>query len=344
MHTTQFAIAAACASLTIGGLSCSDAKTGPSVGSGGSSTADSSGSDTATGSGGTGDGSGTATADTGPTGPGYVPLDPGIKGNWMHHEIGNCIDIEEWWVMQPPEGVVRTLVDRNSCKPHNVNKVAGNLKLLVGNQLELTWQKDGTYTQRRRTAAIVNQIAGIGDPMAQPTYKPGTRALTVLAFMRTVAGGPFTRIDYALQATDAPKAKTVTTTNVQIAVVPPPDTAKVGDACQMSVTLSAQYEPEDPKGNVYGSEKLEFPCHYAAEKNTGWLQVLADGYDAPSAWDKMFDAKNLWKKYAPQIGQLLYDGFRPNLLQPPDQRSVLLSTASYGWYYEYINEPPSKVE
>lgn len=324
--------------------SCSDAKSGPSVGSGTSAGADGTGGDS-----GQGDGSAAAGgtgSDVGSGGPGYVGLDPGIKGNWMRHEIGNCIDTEEWWVVLPPESVVRTIVDRNSCKTHSVAKVAGNLKLLPGNQLELIWQDKQAYQQRRRTAAIVQQVAGLGDPMANASYKPGPRALTVLAFIRTANGGPFTRIDYTLSAGEVPKpTKTVTTTNVQIQVVPPPDSAKPGDACQMSVTLSAQYEPTDPKGNVYGSEKLDFACHYATEKSTGWLQVVADSFATdPLAWDKLFDAKNLWKKYPAQVAQLLYDGFRPSLLQPPDQRSVLLSTASYGWYYEFINEPPTKIE
>lgn len=319
---------------------CSDAKSGPSIGSSGSATSDA-GNDTggtdatASGTGGQGDASG----------PGYSPLDPAVKGNWMQPTLGNCINIEEWLVIAPPETLVRTVIDRNACQPPTLAKVAGTMKILPNQLLELTFQDKFAYRQWRRTAAVLDSIAGVPEPqLADPSYQKGKRGLTLLAFVRGALGGPFVRSDILQEVTDKPKADTRKTTNVQILVAPAPDTANAGQACTLSATISAQFEPGGTEPTTYGSEKLEFPCHFATDPGTGWLRIQADGHETSLAWDKYFDAKGLWKKYSKPVAQLLYDSFRPNLLQPAAQRGVLVSLASHGWYYEFINEPPSSIK
>lgn len=324
---------------------CSDPKTGPSLASNGSADGTAASADSGSGTGDLAGSSGNADADAS-TGPGYSPLDPAIKGNWMQQQIGNCINSEEWLVLAPPETLVRTIVDRNDCGAHGVSKVAGNMKILPGQLLELTWQDKIAYQQWKRTAAVLDSVNGISDPVGlDPNYKRGKRGMTVLAFVRPSGGAPFVRSDIQKRVTDKPKTVDVTkTTAVQIQITPTPDGAKPGDTCTMSATISAQYETTESTQVQTGSEKLEFPCHFSADKGTGWLRVTADGYDNGLGWDKMFDSKGFWKKYSKEIAQLLYDSFRPDLLQPAEQRGVLVSLSLFGWYYEFINEPPSSVK
>ncbi len=335
--SSTLCILAACAAWL---CACSDAKTGPSLGSSGSATSDAgsgSGAADGTGMGGAGQ------ADAG--GPGYSPLDPAVKGNWMLPTVGNCVNLEEWLVLAPPETLVRTVIDRNACQPPTLAKVAGTMKILPNQLLELTFQDKVAYRNWRRTAAVLDSIVGVPEPqLADPSYKKGKRGLTLLAFVRATPGGPFVRSDILQDVTEKPKAETRKTTNVKIQVSPSPDNAKTGEACTLSATISAQYEPGGTDPITYGSENLEFPCHFATDPGTGWLRILADGHETSLAWDKYFDSKGLWKKYSQPVAQLLYDSFRPNLLQPAAQRGVLVSLASHGWYYEFINEPPTSIK
>ncbi len=319
---------------------CSDAKTGPTIGSSGSATTDT-GNDSAGGDGGAvGGGQGAAAG-----GPGYSPLDPAVKGNWMQPTLGNCVNVEEWLVLAPPETLVRTVIDRNACQPSTLAKIAGTMKILPNQLLELEFQDKVAYRNWRRTAAVLDSIVGVPEPqLADTSYKKGKRGLTLLAFVRATPGGPFVRSDILQDVTEKPKAKTVKTTNVQIQIAPSPDTATAGAACTMSATISAQYEPGGTEPTSNGSEKLELPCHFATDPGTGWLRILADGHETSLAWDKYFEDKGLWKKYSKQVAQLLYDSFRPNLLQPAAQRGVLVSLAPHGWYYEFINEPPTSIK
>ncbi|MBM4343727.1 MAG: hypothetical protein FJ100_10160 [Deltaproteobacteria bacterium] len=329
-----------CAAVALACATCSDPKAGPSLGSSGTATPDG-GSDAGAG----GDGAGGAAGQGDAGGSGYSPLDPAVKGNWMQPMLGNCINVEEWLVLAPPETLVRTVIDRNACQPPSLSKVAGTMKILPNQVLELTFQDKVAYRLWRRTAAVLDSVVGVPEPqLADPSYKKGSRGLTLLAFVRATPGGPFVRSDVLQEVTDKPKADTRKTTNVQIQVAPAPDTAKAGEPCTLSATISAQYEPGGTDPITYGSEKLEFPCHFATDPGTGWLRILADGHETSLAWDKYFDSKGLWKKYSKPVAQLLYDSFRPNLLQPPAQRGVLVSLAAHGWYYEFINEPPTSIK
>lgn len=305
------------------------------------------------GSGGTGvgkgDGSGNGSGDGEDGGdPGYLPLSTSLTGNWMHHEIGNCIDIEEWLGFILPDSFSRTLVDRNACGPHGVVKVVGNLQVLPGQVLRMEYQDKTAYHQWQRTSAIVQAYPHPSDGPTDAAYKPGKRALTVLAYVRTTGSGPFVRTDrHEIAAQSATVSHTIATTAVQLTVTPPPGNAKAGDACQMAVSLAASWDPGTNGGYVTATEPLTLPCHYSEDPATKWLRVAADGYEASTvdgSWGKLVDSKGWWKKYPNPLNQLLYDSFRPVLVQPPEQRAVLLSDASFGWYPEYLNDPPVSVK
>ncbi|MSQ81398.1 MAG: hypothetical protein EXR77_00535 [Myxococcales bacterium] len=348
MHVSPFSLRrlALFGAMLTGWSACSDSKAGPSVGSKAVAAGDTTGTESGDGIG--GDGSGNTGNGNGDSsgGSGYSALDPAVKGNWMKPILGNCINAEEWLVLAPPETLVRTLIDRNDCGPHSLAKVAGTMKILPNQILELTFQDKAAYQQWKRTAAVLDSVVGVPEPqLADPNYKRGKRGLTMLAFVRGTTGGPFVRSDIHQTVIEKPKPlDTKTTTNVQLLISPPPDTAQDGQACTMSATISAQYEPGGTEKITYGSEKLDLPCHFSVDKNTGWLRIVADGHETSLAWDKLFESKGLWKKYSSQVGQLLYDSFRPNLLQPPEQRGVLVSLATLGWYYEFINEAPTSVK
>jgi len=279
--------------------------------------------------------------------PGYVPLSTSVTGNWMRRTIGNCLDFEEWLQFLLPDGLTYTVVDRNACQAHSVSKVVGNLKVLPAQVLRLEYQDKTAYHLWQRTAAVVENYSSAGATDMQPSYKLGKRALTVMALARKVPGGPYFRSDSHETAADklAP-VHTISVQAVQAEVLPPPEQAKTGDSCQFKVTLASSWDPGDGKPYQTASENLQLPCHYAKAAGTGWLQVTADGYEQSTVdgtWTKLFEQKGWWKKYPSPVNQLLYDSFRPVLVQPPGQPGVLIMAASFGWYAEFLNDPPVSV-
>jgi hypothetical protein len=279
--------------------------------------------------------------------PGYVPLSTSVTGNWMQRSIGNCIDLEEWLQFLLPDSLARTIVDRNACGPHAVSKVVGNLNVLPGQVLWMQYQDKAAYHLWQRTAAVVENFTSTGATDMQPSYKLGKRALTVMALARKVPGGPFFRKESHETAADklAP-VHTISLTAVQLDVQPPPETAKAGDACTLTLTLAASWEPGAGGSYQTASENLVLPCHYGKADATGWLNVAGDGYAqsaVDSSWSKLFDQKGWWKKYPSPVNQLLFDSFRPVLVQPPGQPGVLIMAASFGWYAEFLNDPPTSV-
>jgi hypothetical protein len=329
----------ACAAALVLMAACSSGTSDPSLGSGAKSDS------------GSGLGDGLAGADAGSlqaADPGYVPLETSLNGNWMQRQVGNCVDSEEWLSFLLPSDFKHTLVDRNSCGPQGVTWTVGNLIVQPGQLLEMEWQDNSGWKMYRRTSAIVTDFPYSAKVLPVPGYQLGKRALTVLAFVRSADGGQFSRKDQREFAADkAEPFHTTTVAAVQVQLTPPPDGAQPGDACQMALTLAASYDVGEDSKYKTGVETLTLPCRYAKDMATQWLRVTADGYEnsaSDGSWDKLFETKGYWKKYPKEIAQLLYGSFRPVLLQPPGQRNVLLSDADFGWYPEYLNEPPKKLQ
>lgn len=343
----QVAALAGCLAAALG-CSDSDKKAGLSLaGGGGSSGADVQGDGSAAAGDGTAAGDGATAAELG-----YLPLHAALSGHWMRRDLGNCVDLETWLSFLLPDGFVHTEVDRNACGAHQVRKTAGELKILPHQLLQYTWhaKQPGTqqqWQQRKVTAALVEDLPGANQITAEPTYKPGKRALTVLAFVRAQGGQPFKRLDSWERVTDGPKpTHTVQIAAVQVQVTPPPEAAKPGDACSMVAQLSVSWDPGPTEPGSQATEQFTLPCHYAKDAATGWLRVAADGFEqngGNDAWSKLFETKGIWKKYSSFVGQQLFDAFRPVLQLPPGQPNLLLSLASHGWYREFLNDPPISV-
>lgn len=324
--------------LLLGLMACSSGASDPSLGSSAQND----------GSNGLGGGvSGTDAGSIKPADPGYVPLETSLNGNWMQRQMGNCIDSEEWLSFLLPSDFKHTLVDRNTCGPQGVTWTVGNLIVQPGQLLEMEWQDKSGWKQYRRTSAIVTDFPYSPKVLPVPGYQLGKRALTVLAFVRGTEGGAFARKDQREFAADkAEPYHTTTVAAVQVQVTPSPEGAKTGDACQMAVTMAASYDVGEDSKYKTGVETLNLPCRFSTDMATQWLRVTADGYEnsaSDGSWDKLFETKGYWKKHSKEIAQLLYGSFRPVLLQPPGQRNVLLSDADFGWYQEYLNEPPKKL-
>jgi hypothetical protein len=268
-----------------------------------------------------------------------------LSGKWMNHQIGNCIDFEEWWVLGPPTGFQQVIVDRDACGPHSVKKTLGNLKVLGGQVIELEWQPKDAWNQRRFTTHVADPMPGAPPPPSQKDYLPGKRALNRMAYVFAAASGGYAREDRHETALNPAVGLQVRVFTAQIGFGKLLQPVESPTPCTMTVTLNASWDKGDGVEYAASSETFVLPCTQGKTAN-GWQRVTANGFEqsqVSDAWSKFFEQKGIWKKYKAVVANDLYDQFRPILWFEPGKPQVLFHDVGHAWYQEFLNDPPKTV-
>jgi hypothetical protein len=268
-----------------------------------------------------------------------------LSGKWMSHQIGNCIDFEEWWLLGPPTGFQQVIVDRDACGPHSVKKTLGNLKVLGGQVVELEWQPKDAWNKRRFTAHVADPMPGAPPAPMQKDYLPGKRALNRMAYVFAAAGGKYAREDRHETALNPAVGLQVRVFTAQIGFGKLLQAVESPTPCTMTVTLNASWDKGDGVEYAAGSETFVLPCTQGKTAN-GWQRVTANGFEQSQisdAWSKFFEQKGIWKKYKAVVANDLYDQFRPILWFEPGKPQALFHDVGHAWYHEFMNDPPKTV-
>ena len=271
----------------------------------------------------------------------------GVTGKWMHHQIGNCIDYEEWLLFGPLSGFNHVIVDRDYCGPHFVHTTPGTVQFMDGQVLQYGWQPKGGWHQRRHTAHIVDPMPTPWPQPTEPGYAVGKRALNRMAYVLAAAGGNYLRQDRTEQGLAA---------NPALGVYARVFTAQIGfgkvlsavatpTPCSMTVTLSASYDAGDGSAKASGSEIFTLPCTQS-KSAMGWQLITANGFEqsqTSDAWSKFFEKQGLWTKHKAMVANEFYNQFRPILWFEAGKPQVLIHDNSQAWYHEFLSDPPTTV-
>jgi hypothetical protein len=295
-----------------------------------------------------GTGGHTSSSSTSSSGAGGAAVDPfvaSLAGYWVQQSIGNCIDAEEWYAFGSPAGFVHTIVDRNACGPHSVHADPGTTSTSATHVVSLAWPSPMGSEARTFTAVVLDPFPS--PPAApDPSYVPGPRALSTMAYHR--AGAPLTwhRESTSQSTTSSPPASFGTTLALDVTLDVEPAPSKSPLACTMTLAFAASASPATGPLPSSATESWSLPCHFASDATTPWIRVTADGFeqsDVDSTWTDFMTKQGVDAKYAPAVVNMLDESFRPILYVDPAGPDDLFHGVTFAWFHEMKNPPPATV-
>ena len=264
-----------------------------------------------------------------------------LAGCWVQRFLGDAVDIEEWWQLHPPAGMVHTLVDRSAGEEHSVISRPGSMTATTGRLVELRWGDDGLSEFRRFTPVVVRT----GDPVSQVG---GARALNRMAYRTSDDGRTWHREDW--RTTIQLGAETGyydEHLSIRLGFDHPIQPDRLPDQLVMTVRLAATVDLGTNAREMDDSLDFSWPAEAVLDPGTGRVRIAADGFAGGppvSAWLDFLIDQGAWDWMPPMVAEVFARSFVPVLHVDPADPSALFHDLPSAWYTEMLDPPPESVD
>ena len=177
-----------------------------------------------------------------------------VEGHWRGPEqVGNCIQVEDWWSFHPDGRFVYTVDDRNACYEQYVLAMQGRWVQGAQRQLSVSWtDPQGAEQSQSSTSAVV-------------TNPDGLELLATQAWVRAEATSRWVHSDIRVAAgAEQSITNTLTVTGLD------------GGECRLTNTV---HVATTAQGGGTGTLAFSAPCSVREDSLIGWDTVIPDGWE-----------------------------------------------------------------